>query len=80
MALVLGLEVGAASDQPSASQRYQGQKAHQAGALRSLWRLVGACVAGFGAVVAFLRRISFLLHVAIEAQNYGDCDELVRPR
>ena len=77
---MLGLEVGAASDQPSASQRYQGQKAHQAGALRSLWRLVGACVAGFGAVVAFLRRISFLLQVAIEVQNYDDCDELVRPR
>ena len=77
---MLGLEVGAASDQPSASQRYQGQKAHQAGALRSLWRLVGACVAGFGAVVAFLRLISFLLQVVIEAQNYDDFDELIRPR
>ena len=77
---MLGLEVGAASDQPSASQHYQGQKAHQTGALRSLWRLVGACVAGFGAVVAFLRLISFLLQVVIEAQNYDDFDELVRPR
>ena len=34
----------------------------------------------FGAVVALLRRISFLLQVAIEVQNYDDCDELVRPR
>ena len=77
---MLGQEVGAAAAEPSASQRYQGQNLHQAGALRSLWRLVGACVAGFGAVVAFLRLISFLLQVVIEAQNYGDCDELVRPR
>jgi hypothetical protein len=31
-------------------------------------------------VVAFLRLISFLLQVVIEAHIYDDCDELVRPR
>ena len=71
---MLGLEVGAASDQPSASQRYQGQKAHQAGALRSLLRLLGACAAGLGAVVAFLRLILLLVQVAIDKRRYDYFD------
>ena len=66
---MLGLGVGAAAANSSASERYQGQIFIRLELSAACERLLGARGAGSCAVVAFLRRISFLLQVAIEVQN-----------